>query len=91
MKAQFLLACFLAIFVFSSSASPVLERGLAGDLLKTVKNLLYHGIGTFFDPESEGGAQGACGPYADETSHIVAMVETQSNIGSSIIKPSLLE
>lgn len=73
MKAQFLLVCFLALFVFTN-ATPV-KRGLAGDLVNTIKKLLYHGIGTFFDPESEGGSQGACGPFADETSQIVAMVK----------------
>lgn len=73
MKVQLLITCFMALFVFAF-ATPVIERGLAGDLVKTVKNLLNHGIGTFFDPESEGGSQGACGPYADETSQIVAMV-----------------
>lgn len=85
MKVQLLITCFMALFVFTN-ASPVLEkvleRGLAGDLVNTVKKLLHHGIGTFFDPESEGGSQGACGPYADETSQIVAMVNKNNFIMS---------
>jgi len=73
MKVQFLFTLLVVLFATIASAKPLKARGLAGDLVKTVKNLLHHGIGTFFDPESEGGSQGACGPYADENSQIVAM------------------
>ncbi|CAO3635870.1 unnamed protein product [Mucor fragilis] len=73
MKVQLLFTFLVVLFATIASAKPLKARGLAGDLVKTVKNLLHHGIGTFFDPESEGGSQGACGPYADENSQIVAM------------------
>lgn len=77
MKFQFLCTLFLVLCItLSTSAKPV-KRGLLGNTLKgvtnTVKKLLFHGKGTFFDPPSEGGAQGACGPYADKDSQIVAM------------------
>ncbi|KAI8644507.1 RlpA-like double-psi beta-barrel-protein domain-containing protein-containing protein [Parasitella parasitica] len=72
MKVQFIFT-FLVVLIAIANAKPLKERGLAGDLVKTVKKLLFHGIGTFFDPETEGGSQGACGPYADENSQIVAM------------------
>ncbi|KAI8973831.1 hypothetical protein BDF20DRAFT_823751 [Mycotypha africana] len=55
------------------AARPIEERGIAGKIVKTVKKLLFRGIGTFFDPVKEGGSQGACGPYADVHSQIVAM------------------
>lgn len=76
MKLQFLFTLFLVFCITLTTAKPV-KRGLLGNTLKgvtnTVKKLLFHGKGTFFDPPTEGGAQGACGPYADETSQIVAM------------------
>ena len=77
MKLQFLIVCVLVLCVTLSSAKPVKKRGLLGGALKgvtnTVKKLLFHGKGTFFNPAKEGGAQGACGPYADVNSQIVAM------------------
>ncbi|KAI8989474.1 RlpA-like double-psi beta-barrel-protein domain-containing protein-containing protein [Pilobolus umbonatus] len=45
--------------------------------MKAVNNILNQGIATFFDPETEGGSQGACGPFADENSQIVAMNAAQ--------------
>ncbi|KAI7902197.1 RlpA-like double-psi beta-barrel-protein domain-containing protein-containing protein [Cokeromyces recurvatus] len=77
MKIQFLISYFMVFLFAFTSARPLTERGLAGNIVNTVKKLLHHGIGTFFDPESEGGAQGACGPYADENSQIVAMNAVQ--------------
>jgi hypothetical protein len=73
MKIQSLFTCLVVLFTVTT-AKPVERRGIAGDIVDTVNKLLHHGIGTFFDPESEGGSQGACGPFADENSQIVAMV-----------------
>ncbi|KAG2238075.1 hypothetical protein BDF21DRAFT_372615 [Thamnidium elegans] len=76
MKCQ-LLICLVALFITIASAIPVDKRGLLGDTVHhavgAINRLLFHGIGTFFDPVNEGGAQGACGPYADVDSQIVAM------------------
>lgn len=78
MKCQLLVTCFIVLcLAISTNAKPIERRGLLGNTLKkvtnTVKKLLYSGRGTFFDPPTEGGSQGACGPYADENSQIVAM------------------
>lgn len=77
MKFQLFIACFIAlIFALSIDAKPVKKRGLLKDVTNTVKkvtNLLFHGKGTFFNPAKEGGAQGACGPFADTHSQIVAL------------------
>lgn len=75
MKIQFLFTNLVVLFALVT-AKPVQRRGLTDDLVNTVHKLLHHGIGTFFDPVREGGAQGACGPYADKTSQIVAMVRS---------------
>jgi hypothetical protein len=71
----------MIVVLTTTHAKPVEKRGLLGDTIKgvtkVVKKLLYSGKGTFFDPYSEGGSQGACGPYADENSQIVAMNAAQ--------------
>lgn len=76
MKCQFLI-CLVVLFITITSAKPVKKRGLlgntVGNAVNTISRLLFHGRGTFFDPEREGGSQGACGPFADENSQIVAM------------------
>ncbi|KAI8048047.1 RlpA-like double-psi beta-barrel-protein domain-containing protein-containing protein [Gilbertella persicaria] len=76
MKFQFIYLIVLLSLVFVS-AQPIERRGLAGKLLKTVKKALFKGVATMFWPKSEGGSQGACGPYADANSQIVAMNHAQ--------------
>jgi hypothetical protein len=76
MKIQFLITCLVVLFAIGT-AKPVERRGLGDTIkgtVKTVQNILNHGIGTFFDPVTEGGSQGACGPYANKASQIVAIV-----------------
>jgi hypothetical protein len=80
MKFQLLITFLVALLFTISEAKPVKKRGLLKDVTDTVHkvaNLLFHGKGTFFNPAREGGSQGACGPYADETSQIVAMNAAQ--------------
>ncbi|KAG2198898.1 uncharacterized protein EV154DRAFT_552085 [Mucor mucedo] len=76
MKCQILI-CLVVLWMTVVNAKPVKKRGLLGDTVghavNTITRLLFHGRGTFFDPEREGGSQGACGPFADENSQIVAM------------------
>lgn len=78
MKCQ-LFICLVVLLITIVNAKPVAvdRRGLIKDTvhktIKTIKKLLFHGKATFFNPEKEGGAQGACGPWADVNSQIVAL------------------
>ncbi|KAI7874486.1 hypothetical protein K492DRAFT_240821 [Lichtheimia hyalospora FSU 10163] len=63
LKTYILLMCLV---ILSVTAAPIEKRAKK-----------YHGTGTWFVPEKEGGIYGACGPKEDSESMIVAMNANQ--------------
>ncbi|KAI9266984.1 RlpA-like double-psi beta-barrel-protein domain-containing protein-containing protein [Sporodiniella umbellata] len=72
----FFFALIFISYCILCRSQPVSERGLKEKLLNTVHkvgDLLFKGRATIFDPVTEGGSQGACGPFSDKDSMIAAM------------------
>ncbi|KAI8333131.1 RlpA-like double-psi beta-barrel-protein domain-containing protein-containing protein [Chlamydoabsidia padenii] len=67
------LAAIIATFFFIlADAKDSSCRSRAGKKLME-KRGSYSGTGTFFNPSTEGGSTGACGPHESDSAHIVAL------------------